>query len=243
MDTQEVRRRLFQPHKAKVRRQPQHAFWQLSHAPVIATDALERVQPSTAPLPDTALRMEDLHSRTQQVVLLHTYSPITGERLSITPASAHDADLRCELAVSPAAADRLRQAPLDTDTPGQVMLANLAGQDASLPEHLQRIRSPQIAPTASPLADWALISVPLRRLPGAPAITGAEPRVVAAVSITRDPMAGNPLIAYRRLMCNAVQAATQTSVVIPHTRFAAAQTARPGLKAQRSVASHAAAVQ
>ncbi|MET9109411.1 hypothetical protein [Streptomyces zhihengii] len=184
------------------------------------------MQQSTTPLLDTALLLEALHSRTKQAVLLHTYSPVTGERLCIAAAGVHDVRLRRELACTPGAVDRLRRAPLDADAPGLVMLANLAGHDASLRQDLRQIRSVQVALTDSPLPGWILVSVPLRRLPGAPAIPGAEPSVVAAVSVMApDAMEGDPLVAYGRLMRNAVQAAVETSVVIPHHRFAAAQAA------------------
>ncbi|MFE1781115.1 hypothetical protein ACFW9F_00610 [Streptomyces sp. NPDC059506] len=181
---------------------------------------------SATPLLDSARLLEGLHSRTEQAVLLHTYSPVTGERLCLAAAGVHDVRLRRELAFTPGAVDRLRRAPLDADAPGLVMLAYLAGHDASLRQDLRQIRSRQVALTDSPLPGWILVSVPVRRLPGAPAIPGAEPRVVAAVSIlVPGHVAGDPLVAYGRLMRNAVQAAIETSVVIPHRRFATTQAA------------------
>ncbi|MFE5406616.1 hypothetical protein ACFQ9Z_35945 [Streptomyces sp. NPDC056580] len=226
MGEEEVRRRLLQLFKAKVCCRPRYGYWEIRSLTDVPTDTPGLVHPSTTPLLDAALLLEDLHTRTQRAVLLHTYSPVTGERLCIAAAGVRDESLRRELAFTSGAVDRLRRAPLDCDAPGLVMLANLAGQDIPLREELRRIRSTQVALTESPLPGWLLISVPLRRLPGAPAIPGAEPCVVAAVSIlTPDNTQGDPLVAYGRLMRNAVQAAIKSSVVIAHPRFAAAQAA------------------
>ncbi|MFI0813578.1 hypothetical protein [Streptomyces echinatus] len=226
MDEEEVRRRLLQLFKAKVCFRPRFGYWELRPTPAAATDTPGLVHPSSTPLLDAALLLKGLHSRTEQAVLLHTYSPITGERLCIGAAGAHDVRLRRELAFTPRAVDRLRRAPLDSDAPGLVMLANLAGHDTPLREDLRQIRSTQVALTEAPLPGWILVSVPVRRLPGAPAVPGAEPRVVAAVSILApDHAHGDPLVAYGRLMRNAVQAAIGSSVVISHPRFAAAQAA------------------
>lgn len=226
MSADEVRRRLLQLFNAKVCYRPRHGYWELRPLTDTSTNTPGIVHPSTTPLLDAALLLEDLHSRTQQAVLLHTYSPVTGERLCVAAAGAHDMRLRRELAFTAGATERLRRAPLDSDAPGLVMLANLAGYETPLREDLRRIRTTQVALTASPLPGWVLVSVPLRRLPGAPAIPGAEPRVVAAVSILApDHAQGDPLIAYGRLMRNAVQAAIETSVVIARPRFAAAQAA------------------
>lgn len=226
MDEDEVRRRLLQLFKAKVCYRPRFGYWELRPVPDTASDTPGLVQPSTTPLLDTALLLDLIHSRTEQAVLLHTYSPVSGERLCIAAAGSHDLRLRRELAFAQGAVDQLRRAPLDSDAPGLVMLANLAGHDAPLREDLRRIRAAQVALTESPLPGWILVSVPVRRLPGAPAMPGAEPRVVAAVSILApDHAHGDPLVAYGRLMRNAVQAATESSVVVSHHRFAAAQAA------------------
>ncbi|MEU9761748.1 hypothetical protein AB0D98_18790 [Streptomyces sp. NPDC047987] len=226
MDEEEVRRRLLQLFKAKVCYRPRFGYWELRPIATAPTDTPGLVHPSATPLLDTALLLEGLHSRTEQAVLLHTHSPVTGERLCIAAAGTHDLRLRRELAHVPRAVDRLRRAPLDSDAPGLVMLANLAGHDAPLREDLRQIRVAQIALTESPLPGWTLVSVPLRRLPGAPAMPGAEPRVVAAISILApDHAQGDPVVAYGRLMRNAVQAAIESSVVITHPRFAAAQAA------------------
>ncbi|MFD8902557.1 hypothetical protein [Streptomyces ardesiacus] len=223
MDEAEVRRRLLQMFKAKVCFRPRFGYWELRPTPVAATGTPDLVHPSTTPLLDAALLLQDLHSRTEQAVLLHTYSPITGERLCIGAAGAHDVRLRRELASAPRAVDRLRRAPLDSDAPGLVMLAYLAGHDVPLREDLRQIRSTQVALTKAPLPGWILVSVPVRRLPGAPAVPGAEPRVVAAVSILAPAHThGDPLVAYGRLMNSAVQTAIGSSVVISQPRFAAA---------------------
>ncbi|MFH8257780.1 hypothetical protein [Streptomyces roseolus] len=226
MDEEEVRRRLLQLFKAKVCYRPRFGYWELRPTPAAPTDTPGLVHPSATPLLDAALLLEGLHNRTEQAVLLHTYSPITGERLCIGVAGAHDVRLRRELAFAPRAVSRLRQAPLDSDAAGLVMLANLAGHDTPLREELRQIRATQVALTKAPLPGWILVSVPVRRLPGAPTIPGAEPRVVASVSILApDHAHGDPLVAYGRLMRNAVQAATESSVVITPPRFAAAQAA------------------
>ncbi|MGC5263958.1 hypothetical protein ACPXCO_23365 [Streptomyces cyaneofuscatus] len=227
MDEDEVQRRLLQLFKAKVCFRPRFGYWELRPTPATATDTqLGLVHPSTTPLLDAALLLEGIHSRTQHAVLLHTHSPVTGERLCIAAAGSHDARLRSELASTPGAVDRLRRAPLDSDAPGLAMLANLAGHDVPLREDLRQIRAAQVALTESPLPGWILVSVPVRRLPGAPVTPGAEPRVVAAASILAPAHAhGDPLVAYGRLMRNAVQVAIESSVVITHHRFAAAQAA------------------
>ncbi|MFD5079576.1 hypothetical protein [Streptomyces sp. NPDC058371] len=224
MDEDEVRRRLLQLHAAQLCDRPRYGFWELRPTAAALTSAPGLVQPSATPLLDVGLLLDDLHSRTQQVVLLHSYSPVTGERLCLAAAGAYDVPFRRELALTPGAVDRLRQAPLDSDAPGLAILANLAGQDIPLREDLRQIRSAQVALTESPMPGWILVSVPVRRLPGAPAVPGAEPRVVAAVSILApDGAQGNPLVAYGRLMRNVVRAAIGTSVVIAQPRFAAAQ--------------------
>ncbi|MFH9677575.1 hypothetical protein ACH4L5_35660 [Streptomyces sp. NPDC017405] len=226
MDEDEVRRRLLQLFKAKICDRPRFGYWELRPAPAASTGFPGLVHPGTTPLLDTALLLDGLHSRTEQAVLLHTYSPVTGERLCIAASGAHDGRLHSELASAPRAVDRLRQAPLDTDAPGLVMLAHLAGHDTPLREDLRQIRMHQVALTQAPLAGWILVSVPVRRLPGAPVIPGAEPRVVAAVSILApDHAHGDPLVAYGRLMRGAVKAAINSSVVTTHAHFAATQAA------------------
>ncbi|MFJ5952559.1 hypothetical protein [Streptomyces noursei] len=226
MDEDEVRRRLLQLFKAEVCYRPRFGYWELRPTVSAPTDMTGLVHPSTTPLLDVALLLEDLHSRTEQTVLLHTHSPVTGERLCIAAAGARDVRLRRELAFAPAAVNRLRRAPLDSDAPGLVMLANLVGRDAPLREDLRQIRSAQVAQTESPLPGWILVSTPLRRLPGAPVIPGAEPGVVGAVSIlTPERTDGDPVVAYGLLMRNAVQAAIESSVVITHHRLTPAQAA------------------
>jgi DNA-binding IclR family transcriptional regulator len=226
MHEQEVRRRLLQLCKAKVCCRPRFGYWELLPSPAVATDTPGLVLPSTTPLLDAALLLKGLHSRTEQAVLLHTYSPISGERLCIGAVGAGDLGLRRELAFTPRAVEQLRRAPLDSDAPGLVMLANLAGHDTPLRQDLRQIRSTQVALTQAPLPGWILVSVPIRRLPGAPAIPGAEPNVVAAVSILAPNHAhGDPLVAYGRLLRNAVETAIGSSVVISHPRFAATQAA------------------
>ncbi|MFF9158294.1 hypothetical protein ACF1AB_39405 [Streptomyces sp. NPDC014846] len=184
------------------------------------------MHPTTTPLLDVAVLLKGVHHRTQQVALLHTYSPVTGERLCISAVGAENVSLRRALALTPRAVGGLRQAPLDSDAPGLVMLANLAGHDAPLRQDLRQIRSSQVAITESPLPGWNLISVPVRRLPGAPAVPDAEPRVVAAVSILApEHEQGNAVVAYGRLLRSAVHAATESSVVIPHARAVARRVA------------------
>ncbi|WP_331726119.1 hypothetical protein [Streptomyces sp. NBC_00470] len=226
MDEREVQRRLRQLLDAQLCTRPQYGYWEIRPLPPAGPDTAGLVHPSATPLLDVNHLLERLHSRTQQVVLLHTYSPVTSERLCIAVAGADDVRLRRELAISPGAVDLLRQAPLDSDAPGRAMLANLAGHDVPLREDLRRIWVSQAAVSEAPLPGWMLVSVPVRRLPGAPAVPGAEPRVVAAISVMAPDYApGAPLIAYGRLLRNEVQAAIGTSVVIPRPRFTATQVA------------------
>lgn len=183
MDEEEVRRRLLLLFEAKVCVRPRYGYWEVRPIADSPTDIPGLVHPSPTPLLDCAPLLDDLHNRTRQAVFLHSYSPVTGERLCIAVSAARNVQLHRELAFTPSAVDRLRRAPLDSDAPGRVILANLAASDVPLREDLRRIRSAHVALTESPLPGWNLVSVPLRRLPGAPAIPGAEPRVVAAVSI------------------------------------------------------------
>ncbi|MGZ2361509.1 hypothetical protein LRE75_33330 [Streptomyces sp. 372A] len=226
MGEEEVRRRLLQLVKAEVCYRPRFGYWELRPASPVPTDAPGLVHPSATHLLDAPLLLQDLHTRTEQVVLLHTYSPITSERLCIGAAGTGDPRLRRDLAIAPRAIERLRRAPLDSDAPGLVMLADLAGHDAPLREDLRHLRSAQVALTKAPLPGWILVSVPIRRMPGAPTNPGAEPCVVASVSIMAPEHAhGDPLIAYGRLMRNAVQAATESSVVIASPQLPATQAA------------------
>ncbi|WP_225636720.1 hypothetical protein [Streptomyces solaniscabiei] len=226
MDGREVQRRLLKLQQAKVCHRPRYGYWELCPTTTHPAALSRLVHPSATHLLDASRLLEGLHHRTQQPVLLHTYSPISGERLCIAAAGVHDVQLQRDLALLPRAVDRLRQAPLDSDAPGLVMLANLAGYDTPLCEDLRQIRADQLALTPSPLPGWVLISVPVRRLPGTPALRGAEQRVVAAVSILVPEHArGDALAAYGRLMRNAVHAATETSVVIARPRFVATRAA------------------
>ncbi|MFB6985581.1 hypothetical protein [Streptomyces sp. NPDC056304] len=222
----EVRRRLLQLIDAKLCNQTGHGYYELSSTTTEISRSPNLVSPGTRPLLDVARLLEELRRRTGQVVLLHTYSPVTAERVCIAAAGAHGIRFRRALALTPCAVDQLRQAPLDSDAPGLAMLANLAGQDTPLREDLRRIRSAQLATTRSPLPRWSLVSVPLKRLPGAPAIPGAEPRVVAAISILAPEQShGAHVVAYGQLLCNAVRAAVETTVVIARPDFASAKAA------------------
>ncbi|MFF4448180.1 helix-turn-helix domain-containing protein [Streptomyces sp. NPDC001502] len=227
LDDSDVHRRLRQLFQAQLCHRPHYGHWELRPAPASPTGApAGLVHPSTTPLLGAALLLEGIHRRTQQVVLLHTYSPVSGERLCISAVGTSGPRFRRELALVPEAVDQLCRAPLDSDAPGLAMLANLAGQDVPLRDDLRRIRSAQVAVTDSPLPGWDLVSTPVRRLPGAPAVPGAEPRVVAAVSILAPHRTrGDALVAYGRLLRNAVLAAVETSVVIARPRFAATKAA------------------
>ncbi|MFF8431132.1 hypothetical protein ACF07Y_39555 [Streptomyces sp. NPDC016566] len=205
---------------------PRYGYWELRPSFAAATEPSGLVQPGATPLLDAGRLLEGIHQRTQQVVLLHTHTPLTSERVCIATAGAKSVLFGQELGLTPKATEQLRQAPLDFDAPGLVMLANLAGHDSPLRGDLRQIRSAQVALTDSPLPGWILVSVPLRRLPGAPAMPGAEPRVVAAVSVLAPKQAhGAPLIAYGRMLHNAVRAAVETSVVIRRPRAATRQAA------------------
>ncbi|MER6443651.1 helix-turn-helix domain-containing protein [Streptomyces venezuelae] len=223
LEDSEVHRRLRQLFRAQLCDRPHYGYWELRPATTTSQSDTPAglVHPSTTPLLGAAALLEGIHRRTQQVVLLHTYSPVSGERLCISAVGASDPRFRRELAITPEAVDRLRRAPLDSDAPGLAMLANLAGQDTPLRDDLRRIRSAQVAATDAPLPGWELVSTPVRRLPGAPAVPGAEPRVVAAVSILAPQRSrGDALVAYGRLLRNAALAAVETSVVIAQPRFA-----------------------
>ncbi|MFF8731777.1 hypothetical protein ACF073_35640 [Streptomyces sp. NPDC015171] len=225
MDKHEVHRRLLQLFNAQLCDRPRYGYWELR--PAAATPDLPGlVHPAPVPPLNVTPLLESIHSRTRQVALLHTHSPLTGERLCIAAAGVQDTRFRRELALTPEAVDRLRQAPLDSDAPGLAMLANLASSDAPLRKDLREIRASQVAVTVSPLPGWILCSVPMHRLPGAPAMPGAEPRVVAAVSVLApDRQQGDPVVAYGRLVRNAVHRAAGSSVVVPRPRAATAPAA------------------
>ncbi|MEU6070605.1 helix-turn-helix domain-containing protein [Streptomyces sp. NPDC047082] len=221
-----VHRRLRQLIAAQLCRRPRRGYYELQSAaaPISGTPGL--VHPSSVPLLDVDHLLEALHRRTQQVILLHTYSPVTSERLCIAAAGTNNERLQREMALVPAAIDHLRQAPLDSDAPGLAILAHLVGHDTPPREDLRRIRATQVAHSRSPLPGWAIVSVPVRRLPGAPSIPGAEPRVVAAVSVLapeRFPRAH--LVAYGRMMQEVVRAASETTVIITRADLATAQAA------------------
>ncbi|MFE7778418.1 hypothetical protein ACFU5O_31945 [Streptomyces sp. NPDC057445] len=218
----EVQRRLNQLMAADLVHRPRRGYYELRATTAEMTGTPGLVSPTETPLFDAPVLLQEVHRRTKQVVLLHTYTPVGGERLCIGAAGAYDTLFRQELAITPEAVDGLRQAPLDSDAAGLVILANLAGEDSDLRDDLRRIRSAQLARSESPLPGWDLVSVPLRRLPGAPAYPGAEPRVVGAVSILspRDSQ-GAPLVAYGRLLLNAVHVAVERSVVVTRTGVSA----------------------
>lgn len=222
----EVHRRLRQLREAQLCDRPRHGYWELRPDTAVPMTAPDLLHPSTTPLFDTARLLEAIHRRTRQVVLLHTYSPLSGERLCIAAAGTYDVRFRRDMALTTPAIGQLRQAPLDSDAPGRVMLASLVCQDTPLREDLRQIRSAQMALSNSPLPGWSLVSVAVRRLPGAPATPGAEPRLVGAVSVLApDGAQGAPLVAYGRLLRSVVQAAVETSAVITKPRFAAVKAA------------------
>lgn len=222
----EAHRRLQQLIDAGLCHRPSHGNYELRSTTAGITGAPGLVFPTATPLPEVAPLLDGLHRRTQQVVLLHTYFPLSGERLCIGAAGDYDPGFRQELAHTPQAIDVLRQAPLGADAPGLTILANLTDHSVPMREDLRRIRNTQLARTRSPLPGWTLVSVPIRRLPGAPAFPGAEPRVVAAVSIlTPEPSNGGHHVAYGRLLRSAVHAAMETSVAVDGQDLVAAPAA------------------
>ncbi|MER5779569.1 helix-turn-helix domain-containing protein [Streptomyces sp. NPDC002039] len=227
LDDSTVHRRLLRLFNAGLCDRPRFGHWELRPATGAMADLPPGlVHPSRAPVRGATLLLEGIHRRTRQVVLLHTYSPLGGERVCISAAGTSLPRFRRELALTPGAVDRLRRAPLHCDAPGLAMLANLAGQDVPLRDDLRRIRSAQVAVTGSPLPGWSLVSAPLRRLPGAPAAPGAEPRVVAAISILApDLTQGNAHVAYGPMLRNAVQAVLHNSAAVTRPLAAASRAA------------------
>ncbi|MFI7322766.1 hypothetical protein [Streptomyces venezuelae] len=206
LDTRQTQRALRHLYDARLCDRPRHGYWQIRPTSAALTGATGLVHPvpTTTPLLDIALLLEHLHHHTQQAVLLHTHSPLTSERLCIAAAGTNNPTLSRDLAHTPHAADRMRQAPLDSDAPGLTILANLTGHKAPLRADLHQIRAAQTALTLSPLPGWTLVSVPLHRLPG------AETPVAAAVSIlTPDHAPGAPLVTYGKLLRNAIRNALE----------------------------------
>lgn len=215
MRDEAVHRRLDRLVRAGLASRTRRGYYELCETTASISRASGLLHPSSTPLLDAQPLLDALHNRTDQVVLLHTYSPLTGERLCIGAAGATSLSFRRELALASGAVDELRQAPLDLDAPGLVMLANLVASDTPVREDLRRIRSMQIAHSPASIPGWSLVSVPLRRLPGAPAIPGAEPGVVASVSVLAPEHShGAHLVAYGRLLHATVRAATESSVVL-----------------------------
>ncbi|MFD9405807.1 helix-turn-helix domain-containing protein [Streptomyces sp. NPDC059989] len=210
----EAHRRLSQLVDADLCRRPCHGQYELlSHTPAAPSG------PASPPLrhPGTALPrspllealLNELHERTGHPVLLHTYAPLSGERLCAAAIGAHTPRVRRELASAPDSIGILRQAPLGADAAGLAMLAHLCPDDAQLREDLRRVRRDGMARTCSPLPGWSLVAVPLRRLPGACAAPGAEPAVVGALSILHpDAAAGARPTGYGLLLRAAVESAT-----------------------------------
>ncbi|MFC5899279.1 helix-turn-helix domain-containing protein [Streptomyces zhihengii] len=216
-----VHRRLDQLVHAGLATRTTRGYYELCEATTSISRTSGLFHRNATPLLDAQRLLDALHHRTDQVVLLHTHSPLTGERLCIGAAGETSLPLRRELAMASGAVDALRQAPLDLDAPGLVMLANLVASEAPVREDLRRIKAMQLAHSPSSIPGWSLLSVPLKRLPGAPATPGAEPGVVASVSVLApEPSHGAHVVAYGRLMHNLVRVATESSVVI--SRHAAA---------------------
>jgi hypothetical protein len=175
------------------------------------TSAPGLVHPTAPPLLDASHLLGELHRRTGQVVLLHTYSPVTAQRVCIAAAGTHNEQFLNALARTPTAIARLRQAPLDSDAPGLVILANLGPQTRGQREDLRQIRAARLAETPSPLPHWHLVAVSLRHALGTPLSPGAEPHVNAAVSILAPQWsAGAHVVAYGPLLQSTVRAISQT---------------------------------
>ncbi|WP_409235718.1 hypothetical protein [Streptomyces sp. PA5.6] len=199
LGAKQTQRALRHLYDAQLCDRPRHGYWQIRPTVAALTGESGLVQATTTPLLDIALLLAHLHCHTRQAVLLHTHSPLTSERLCIAAAGTSNPTLSRDLAHTPHAADRLRQAPLDADAPGLTILAHLTGHKAPLRADLHQIRAAQVALSLSPLPGWTLVSVPLHQLPG------AGTHVCAAVSIlTPDRAPGAPLVTYGKLLRNAM---------------------------------------
>lgn len=231
----ETHRRLSQLVDADLCRRPCHGQYELlTHAPAAPAadlsnprDPSEPSAPACPPLrhPGAALPrsplletlLNELHQRTGLPVLLHTYAPLSGERLCAAAIGAHVPRVRRELASAPEATGILRQAPLGADAAGLAMLAHLCPDDGRLREDLRRVRREGMARTCSPLPGWSLVAVPLRRLPGTCPAPGAEPPVVGALSILHpDPVADACPTGYGLLLRAAVEGATDSGVAVAY---------------------------
>ncbi|WP_308345533.1 helix-turn-helix domain-containing protein [Streptomyces sp. ISL-94] len=211
----EAHRRLSQLVDADLCRRPRHGQYELlTHAPAAPSGPASPVlrHPGAAlprsPLLETLLN--ELHARTGYPVLLHTYAPLSGERLCAAATGTHTPPVRRALASAPEATGILRQAPLGADAAGLAMLAHLCPDDAQLREDLRRVRRDGMARTRSPLPGWSLVAVPLRRLPGTCAAPGAEPPVVGALSVLHPDGAAEDdrATGYGLLLRAAVESAT-----------------------------------
>ncbi|MGW2105120.1 hypothetical protein [Streptomyces sp. NPDC001948] len=210
-----IQRRLRMLVDADLCHRTSYGYYELQPADTVPVDAPGLVVPlGSTPLFNVGELLDQLHQRTNLVSLLHTYHPLRAERLCVAAAGTSDIRFRRHALLFPKAIERLRQAPLDSDAPGLAILANLARRDAPLREDLRQIRHNQVARTKSPITGWNLVSAPIRRLPGIPTTPGAEPQVVGAVSLlTPELPNGSDLVAYGRLLRNAIREAVETSTL------------------------------
>ncbi|MFJ5817271.1 hypothetical protein ACIQGT_25745 [Streptomyces sp. NPDC093108] len=197
----EVHRRLRQLVDAGLCLKPRYGHYELRLHATAWDHGLGLLHPGATPPRQTIALLNELSRRTEQMVFLHTYSPLTRERVCVAVAGSKSQQFERSLAREPQAENTLRQAPLDEDAPGLILLAHICDTHSPLSNTLQRIRQAGVAVSRSPLHGWSWTSVPVQRLPGSAPLRGAEPRVTAAVSVLApETSSGAHVVAYHHLL-------------------------------------------
>ncbi|MGW2654362.1 helix-turn-helix domain-containing protein [Streptomyces sp. NPDC001478] len=117
--------------------------------------------------------LESLHEATGEVVTFHAFLSLGATRVC-TDLVGESPALRRAVLRDPAGASALREAPLESDAPGRVILAHMAGLDSNQAD-LRMIRQTGVARSAAPLPDWNWVSAAV------PPQSGTAPEAVSPV--------------------------------------------------------------
>ncbi|MGX5183432.1 helix-turn-helix domain-containing protein [Streptomyces avermitilis] len=137
---------------------------------------IHRGQSLIAPVSGTAevqSVLESLHTETGEVVMFHAFLSLGATRVC-TDLVGESLALRRAVLRDPAGAAALREAPLQSDAPGRVILAHMAGPDAGQPE-FEMIRQSGVARSAAPLPGWNWVSAAV------PPQSGTTPEAVSPI--------------------------------------------------------------
>ncbi|MEW2493905.1 helix-turn-helix domain-containing protein [Streptomyces nodosus] len=163
---------------------------------------IHRGQSLIAPVSGTAevqSVLESLHTETGEVVMFHAFLSLGATRVC-TDLVGESLALRRAVLRDPAGAAALREAPLQSDAPGRVILAHMAGPDADQPE-FEMIRQSGVARSAAPLPGWNWVSAAV------PPQSGTTPEavspIIGAVSLL-VPAKSPRNVSYGRLLREAI---------------------------------------